>query len=105
MAPPKRPSPFMAFLVLVVCPTALLTAYFTVPLGSFGPEHPVLSWTVFLSILAGLAVVLIRQIALIMRESEQGLPALGILAVSVLALVAFSAAYFVLARRPGSSPA
>ncbi|TQF07484.1 two pore domain potassium channel family protein [Kitasatospora acidiphila] len=79
----------------------MLTVYFTVPLGSFGPEHPVLSWTVFLVFLTALAALLVHQIALIMRESDQGLPGLAILAVSILTLVAFSAAYFVLARRPG----
>jgi hypothetical protein len=101
MAPPRRPSPLLAFLIMVVCPIALLTAYFTVPLGAFGPEHPALSWTVFLMFLTALAALLVRQIGLIMRESEQGLPGLAIVAVSVLTLVAFSAAYYVLARRPG----
>ncbi|MFE9422405.1 potassium channel family protein [Kitasatospora sp. NPDC006697] len=96
-----RPSPLLAWLLLGVFPAALVVAFFTVPLGAFGPEHPQLSWTVFVLMLAVQAVALIRQIGLILRQSERGMPALVITAASFLALISFAAAYSALAHQPG----
>jgi voltage-gated potassium channel Kch len=101
MAAPHRSSPLTTFLLVVVCPAGLLVAYFTVPMGSFGPDHPLLSWTVFGLFLTGLAVLLERQVVAILRQTGRGTPALTILAASILALVTFASAYVALARQPG----
>ncbi|GAA1966087.1 potassium channel family protein [Kitasatospora viridis] len=99
--PPDRHSALLVWLLLAGVPAVLLTAFFTLPLGVFGPEHPALSWTLFIVVLAGLAALLVRQIGLVMGGSERGRPAPVIAAASFLALVAFAAAYAGLARQPG----
>ncbi|WP_083976840.1 potassium channel family protein [Kitasatospora azatica] len=99
--PARRRSPLWSWLILPGFPALLLAAYFSVPLGVFGPEHPELSWTVFVLALAALAVLVLSQIRLITLESERGVPGLVILAASSLALVIFAGTYVSLARQPG----
>lgn len=89
-----------AYLTLLGGPVALLVAYFTVPLGAFGPHHPVLSWTVFAALLTLLGLGVLREV----RQQILGLPgrpAPVILLLVCAALVVFSAAYLALARQPG----
>jgi hypothetical protein len=78
-------------------PVALFTAYFTIPLGAFGPDHPVLSWIVLAAVLVLIAVILLREIrrALVGRP---GRPVLVIVLLVCAALVAFSTTYLGLAR-------
>ncbi|MFJ8040575.1 potassium channel family protein [Kitasatospora sp. NPDC096147] len=74
----------------------LLTAYFLVPLGVFGPHHPVPSWLTFTGALCLLALFLLREI----RREYLGLPgrpAMAILLLSALTLVVFSSTYYALA--------
>ncbi|MGW2400953.1 potassium channel family protein [Kitasatospora sp. NPDC001664] len=76
---------------------ALLVAYFTVPLGVFGPHHPVPSWLTFAGALTVLAGYLLREI----RREYLGLPgrpAMAILLLSALTLVVFASTYYALAH-------
>ncbi|MFI5533602.1 potassium channel family protein [Kitasatospora sp. NPDC051853] len=76
--------------------TALLVGYFTVPLGVFGPHHPVPSWLTFAGALTVLAGFLLREIR---REylALPGRPAMAILLLSALTLVVFASTYYALA--------
>jgi voltage-gated potassium channel len=84
----------------VVGPVLLLTLYFTVPFGLFGPEHPVIGWVSFGIGLAVLAGLLLREIQ---REllGLPGRPTLVIVLLICLTLVVFSSAYYGLAKAPG----
>ncbi|MCX4747698.1 ion channel [Kitasatospora sp. NBC_01287] len=98
--PPPR-SLLWPWLLLTGGPTLLITAYFTVPLGSFGPHHPALSWTVFGVLLMLLAGLLLYEVQSILLESQRGLPALTIPLLAVTALLVFAGCYLVLAQHPG----
>ncbi|WP_329582149.1 potassium channel family protein [Kitasatospora sp. NBC_01250] len=88
-------------LLLAAGAPLLLVVFFTIPLGSFGPEHPALSWTVLALLLTALAGLLLREIQLLMVGSRRGRPGLGIPLLSLVALLVFAAAYLSLARDPG----
>ncbi|MFF7637194.1 potassium channel family protein [Kitasatospora sp. NPDC008050] len=88
-------------LLLAASAPLLLVVFFTVPLGTFGPEHPVLSWSVFALLQATLAGLLLREIQLIVVGSPRGRPGLGIPLLSLVALLVFAGAYLSLARDPG----
>jgi voltage-gated potassium channel Kch len=88
-------------LLLIACVPVLLVAYFTLPLGAFGPEHPGLSWSVFTLLLTALAALLLREIQLLMLDSSLGRSGLGVPLLILLALLIFAGAYRSLARDPG----
>ncbi|GAB2689365.1 potassium channel family protein [Kitasatospora kifunensis] len=88
-------------LLLIASAPALLVVYFTVPLGTFGPGHPGLSWSVFTLLLTALATLLLREIQLLMLDSVRGRPGLGVPLLILLALLIFAVAYLSLARDPG----
>lgn len=96
--PPR--APLWLWLLLPCAPVLLFAAYFTVPLGTFGPHHPVLSWTVFGLLLALLAGLLLREMQSIMLERPRGLPGIVILLLSIVTLLVFSTCYLALARAP-----
>ncbi|PYC87557.1 hypothetical protein C7C46_04400 [Streptomyces tateyamensis] len=98
--PPHR-SALWLWLLCSAGPLLLGTAYFTVPLGVFGPEHPEFSWTVLAVVLTLLALLLLSQIRLIVLQSPHGRPALVISGVSTLTVFVFAATYYSLARQPG----
>jgi voltage-gated potassium channel len=79
----------------------LVTGYFELPLGVFGPDRPLLSWTSFAIGLVLLSVLLLREIRLVLLESDRGRPAVGIILVIFLSLVIFATAYLSLARHSG----
>ncbi|MFG2824092.1 potassium channel family protein [Kitasatospora sp. NPDC048365] len=89
-----------AIVTVMLPPAALLTLWFLIPLGSFGPDNPTLSWLAFSAALVALAGVLLREIR---REilNEPGHPALVIVFLLSSALVVFATAYLGLAKRPG----
>ncbi|WP_354641290.1 potassium channel family protein [Kitasatospora camelliae] len=90
----------VALLATASGPVALLTAWFLVPLGVFGPDQPVLGWTVFALALGLLAAFLLREI----RREALGLPgrpARAILMLLCTALVIFATAYLTISRTPG----
>ncbi|MFC1434745.1 potassium channel family protein [Streptacidiphilus sp. N1-3] len=76
----------------------LLAGYFTLPLEIFGPHRPALSWVVFLCALALLAALLLRQVRLVLAESDRGRPGVVIVLLICLSLVVFATAYLGLSR-------
>ena len=76
----------------------MLVGYFTLPLGAFGPHHPVLSWAVFLCALALLAGLLLWQAQLVLADSDRGRPGVVIVLLICLSLVVFATAYLGLSR-------
>lgn len=78
-------------------PVLVLVGYFTVPMGMFGPRHPVVSWLTFGAVLTVVAALLLQQIQ---REliGAPGRPGLTILLLSSVALVVFAATYLALSR-------
>ena len=80
---------------------AMVVGYFTLPLNVFGPHHPVLSWTVFLCMLALMGLTLLWQIRLVLAESDRGRPAVVITLLICLSLVVFATAYLGLSRQHG----
>lgn len=99
--PPR--APLWLWLLLTGGPVLLFTAYFTLPLGTFGPHHPALSWTVFVLLLTATAGLLLRAILSIWIESRRGLPGLTILLLSIVTLLVFSTCYLALARSRATS--
>ncbi len=88
------------YVVVLAGPVLLLTAYFTVPVGWFGPEHPTVSWLVFAAVLTVLAVGLLREV----RRQMLGLPgrpAPMIVLLLCAALVTFATAYLAMSKQPG----
>ena len=77
---------------------ALISCYFAVPLDTFGPNRPVISWITLLCALLLLAVLLLRQIRLVMVESDQGRPALVIALLILMSLLIFARSYLALSR-------
>ncbi|MFC8721810.1 potassium channel family protein [Kitasatospora sp. NPDC057198] len=81
-------------------PVLLLVAYFTVPLGSFGPDHPGISWTVFGVLLAVLGAGVLREVRMqVLGQSRHPVPRILILLCG--ALVVFSTAYLAMSKEPG----
>ncbi|MFD0528925.1 potassium channel family protein [Kitasatospora arboriphila] len=79
----------------------MLTAWFLVPIGVFGPEHPAVSWTVFAVALVALAAALMHEIWSELTE-RPGHPAFVIMVLIAAALIVFATAYLSLARTPGT---
>ncbi|MGF1431379.1 potassium channel family protein [Kitasatospora sp. LaBMicrA B282] len=98
-SPPRRRR--WSWVLWAAAPLVLFALYFTVPLGTFGPNHPVLSWTLFGVVLAVLGLLLLREVQQLVLESRRGLPALSIPMLSCLAMLVFSVSYLSLARDAG----
>ncbi|MGW1143502.1 potassium channel family protein [Streptomyces sp. NPDC002454] len=79
----------------------LVTAYFLVPEQAFGPERPVLSWTVFALGLALIALLILRHIRDVLLEREGTHPAFAIIVLMCATVLVFAVAYRALARDPG----
>ncbi|WP_051731857.1 potassium channel family protein [Kitasatospora phosalacinea] len=81
-------------------PVLLLTVYFAVPLGWFGPHHPTISWMAFGVLLAVLGVGMLREVRMqVLGQSRHPVPRILILLCG--ALVVFSAAYLAMSKHPG----
>ncbi|MFD8594718.1 potassium channel family protein [Kitasatospora sp. NPDC059646] len=88
------------YLAMLGGPVLLLTAYFTVPVGWFGPEHPTASWLLFAAVLSVLGAGLLREV----RRQVLGLPGRPALVIVLLlcgALVVFATAYLAMSKQPG----
>ncbi|MFD9125134.1 potassium channel family protein [Kitasatospora sp. NPDC059571] len=98
-APPAPPRPHEPWVLGVLAggPLLMLVLWVVVPLGAFGPHHPVLSWTAFAVALLLLAAALIRQV-LTELAGRPGRPALVIVLLSAASVVVFATAYQALAR-------
>ncbi len=81
--------------------TALVTAYFLLPLDGLGPHRPVLSWVLFGAALALIAVLLLIQVARVLRNVPNVRPGLVIPPLMCLSVLVFATAYQGLAQRPG----
>ncbi|MFG3496930.1 potassium channel family protein [Streptomyces sp. NPDC047928] len=99
--PRRRAEPARAWAVVAGAAGVLLAAYFLLPLGVFGPHRPVLSWTVFVTALAVIAVLILKHIrdVLLDRPGTHSGIALGVL--MCLTLLVFATACRALARHPG----
>ena len=75
----------------------LLVCYFTIPLDTFGPERPVLSWLTFGTAITVLAGLLLRKMWQMLTQTG-GRPGVGLVFLIELSMVVFSATYFVLAH-------
>lgn len=99
---PRKPGRTRWGWTLVLAGFVLMTVgYFTLPLGVFGPTHPIVSWSAFIGALVLIAGLLLWQIQLVRQESGRGWPALTIALLSCLSLLVFAAAYLALARHSG----
>lgn len=98
---PDRVPAARAWVLLAVSATALVTAYFLLPVGLFGPHRTGLSWTVFVTALVLIAVLLLRhsQDAVLDRPGSHPVPALTVL--MCVTILVFASAYLALSRRPG----
>jgi len=97
---PRRHEVALTMAVTTAAPVALLALWFVIPLGGVGPDNPALSWLAFVAALAGLAVVLLREIR---REllGLPGKPGLVIILLICTTLVVFATAYLGLSHNPG----
>lgn len=77
-------------------PVVPVAMYFSIPLGGFGPEHPVVSWISF-----GVALVLVAGLLLGAILGRLRRPGVVIVWLSCFSLVVFASAYLALARQPG----
>ncbi|MEV6207374.1 potassium channel family protein [Kitasatospora sp. NPDC051914] len=82
-------------------PALMLTAWFLVPIGVFGPGHPAISWTAFALALVALAGALLHEIWAELTE-RPGHPAFVIVMLIAAALIVFATSYQSLARTPGA---
>lgn len=84
-----------------VAVSALVTGYFLLPLDRLGPDRPALSWTVFIAVLAGIALLLLRQIRAVLLDRRDARPGLVIPFLMCLSILVFSGGYHALARSAG----
>ncbi|WBP88117.1 potassium channel family protein [Kitasatospora cathayae] len=96
---PSRIDPATSLWLLGAC-TALMLAYFTLPLRVLGPQRPVLSWLVFAGALVGLSALLLAKIMAVL-EGRARRPVAWLAFLIFLAMTVFAASYYVLAGRPG----
>ncbi|GAA2744911.1 MULTISPECIES: potassium channel family protein [Kitasatospora] len=89
--------------VMLAVPLGVILAWFLIPLGYFGPEHPLVSWMVFIIALALLAIGLLRAIQRELLDLP-GRPALTIVLLLSCALVLFATCYLGMARNPNEFP-
>ncbi|MEU1281355.1 potassium channel family protein [Streptomyces sp. NPDC005805] len=80
---------------------AMTTGYFLFPLEHFGPDRPVLSWTLFIAALGSVALLLLLQIRDVILENDRARPGIAIPLLMCLSVVVFSGAYHTLARTGG----
>ncbi|MER6303498.1 ion channel [Kitasatospora sp. NPDC001539] len=97
--PPPHATPAAAVWLLGAC-TVLMVAYFTLPLRLLGQQRPVLSWLVFGAALTGLSWLLLAKITAVLQGRARR-PVAWLAFLIFLAMTVFSAAYYVLAARPG----
>ncbi|CAL9485698.1 hypothetical protein SUDANB146_03379 [Streptomyces sp. enrichment culture] len=81
--------------------TAMVTAYFLLPLDRLGPRRPVLSWVLFGAALALIAVLLLVQVARVLLAVPGARPGLVIPPLMCLSVLVFATAYQGLAQHPG----
>ncbi|CAL9483822.1 hypothetical protein SUDANB60_03082 [Streptomyces sp. enrichment culture] len=81
--------------------TAMVTAYFLLPLDRLGPRRPVLSWVLFGAVLTLIAVLLLIQVARVLLNVPGVRPGLVIPPLMCLSVLVFATAYQGLAQRPG----
>lgn len=81
--------------------TAMVTAYFLLPLNGLGPRRPVLSWLLFGLALALIAVLLLVQVTRVLLAVPGVRPGLVIPPLMCLSVLVFATAYQGLAQRPG----
>lgn len=82
--------------------TALLVAgYFLLPIDAFGSERPEVSWTVFVVILALIAVLLLKQMRDVLLDRTGVHPGFVIPILVSLTVLVFATAYYTLAQEPG----
>lgn len=80
---------------------SLVTVYFLLPLDGLGPHRPVLSWTVFVLVLAAVAALILRQIHEVLTDRPDTRPGLAIPVLMALSVLVFAGGYYVLSRHPG----
>lgn len=82
--------------------TALLVVgYFLLPIDAFGTERPLVSWSVFVAVLAAVGALLLKQTRDVMLDRTGVHPGFVIPALVCLTVLMFSAAYYNLAEEPG----
>ncbi|MEV6000485.1 potassium channel family protein [Streptomyces griseomycini] len=81
--------------------TAMVTAYFLLPLDRLGPRRPVLSWVLLGLALALIALLLLRQVVHVLLDRPDVRPGLVVPLLMCLSVLVFATAYQALAQRPG----
>ncbi|WP_308295740.1 potassium channel family protein [Streptomyces odontomachi] len=79
----------------------VVTAYCLLPLDRFGPHHPAAGWTVFVTLLGVVAVLLLWQIRDVLTDRRALRPGLVIPLLVCLSVFLFAAAYYSLSKQPG----
>ncbi|MEE1786841.1 potassium channel family protein [Streptomyces sp. SP17BM10] len=80
--------------------TALMTAYFTLPLHFLGGHRPVLSWCILIGALTALSGLLLAKIRGVLRGTTRQ-PVAWLIFVICLSVVIFAATYYVFAAQQG----
>jgi voltage-gated potassium channel len=96
-----RRNPERIWGALSVLTALMVTGYFLLPLDAFGPERPVIGWSVFVLTLALIAVLLLKQMRDVLLDRTGVHPGFVIPLLVALTVLAFSAAYYTLAKEPG----
>jgi voltage-gated potassium channel len=79
----------------------MVVAFWLLPLDGLGPRHPAVSWSVFVTLLTVVAVLMLWQIRDIVTQRQAGRPGLVIPLLVILSAFVFAAAYYALAKQPG----
>lgn len=101
---PRRKQPWriaLPWVGLAAAATLMVAVYFALPLDGLGPQRPRLGWLLFVAALALVAVLLLRQIVDVLTDRPDARPGLVIPLLICLSVLAFSAAYYVLAKHHG----
>lgn len=93
--------PVRGWVVGTTCAAVMTLGYFLVPLEHFGTGRPLLSWAVFIALLAAVALLLLVQIRDVITDDPRARPGIVIPLLVCLTVVVFAGAYHVLARHPG----
>ncbi|WP_320775772.1 potassium channel family protein [Streptomyces sp. CRN 30] len=102
---PKRHAPWPAARTWLwrtaATAAVVVTAYFRLPFDRLGTRHPGLAWLLFALVLAGVAVLLLRQVRHVLTGRPGTRPGLAITLLIILTAHTFAACYYILSRQPG----
>ncbi|MFF2852414.1 potassium channel family protein [Streptomyces sp. NPDC058001] len=99
--PPVLWSPTRAWLTVAGTIVVLVAVFAVLPVTTFGPERPVLSWTAFIVALTVIASLLLRHMRDAVLERPGTHPAFALFALMCVTVMVFAFSYVALARNQG----